>query len=81
MSSSYHRHSGMFNGEFHCFNCKKLLLIEITGLYEIRLMCPRCKTKIFVSTLEPIPIATKNKEKANAPIIEKENGFAEAKAY
>jgi len=47
--------------EFRCYNCGKLLVKHITGHYELKLDCPRCKTTIDIKCKEAIPITLGDK--------------------
>jgi hypothetical protein len=40
---------------FKCYVCKKLLIVDIQGEYVIKLQCSRCKTKIILECMNPVP--------------------------
>lgn len=52
---------------FKCYVCKKILLTNIEGEYTIKLNCSRCKTKITLECVDPVPsvLAVKNGELVN----------------
>ena len=45
------------NGEkpFRCYVCHNILLIDVEGEYKIKLRCKRCKTKITLESVNPLP--------------------------
>lgn len=49
---------------FRCYVCNKVLLVSIEGEYEVKLNCPRCKTRIVLICRYPVPaeLAVKNGE-------------------
>jgi DNA-directed RNA polymerase subunit RPC12/RpoP len=40
---------------FNCYVCGKLLISDIEGEYTLKLVCPRCETKIVVQTKTALP--------------------------
>ena len=40
---------------FFCYNCGKMLMINIEGEYTIKMRCARCKTVITVERQNPVP--------------------------
>lgn len=40
---------------FKCYVCGKLLCISIIGEYIVKLNCFRCKTKITLECVNPLP--------------------------
>lgn len=46
------------NGEipFKCYVCRNILLTDIEGEYIIKMRCKRCKTKITLETVDPLPV-------------------------
>jgi len=61
MSSVYYRTPEMMGEKnFRCHNCGKMFIKDITGIYTMKLVCPRCKTEITVKTKERIPNANNN---------------------
>lgn len=52
---------------FKCYVCGKVLLVDVSGEYIIKLNCPRCKTCITLECREPIPavLAVKHGELVN----------------
>jgi hypothetical protein len=40
---------------FRCYVCGKMLAVSIEGEYRVRLQCHRCKTKITLETVKPLP--------------------------
>lgn len=58
MTKSYYRTPEMVTGgEFRCYNCNKALVKKVSGsVYELELVCPRCKAHIKVTCKEPIPV-------------------------
>lgn len=42
---------------FRCPMCRKQLLLDVQGEYQIQLICHRCKTRITLKTMQPLPDA------------------------
>jgi DNA-directed RNA polymerase subunit RPC12/RpoP len=41
---------------FKCYVCSNILLVDVEGEYRIKLRCKRCKTKIILETMKPLPV-------------------------
>lgn len=46
---------------FKCYVCRKMLIVHIEGEYAVRLLCPRCKTKIYLETEKSVPVGLMSK--------------------
>ena len=40
---------------FNCYVCGKMMAVDIQGEYILKLMCPRCHTKITLETVKVLP--------------------------
>jgi hypothetical protein len=49
--------TGEIEGEkpFRCYVCNKYLFVHVEGEYVVKLVCPRCKTKIVLECRNPLP--------------------------
>lgn len=47
---------------FRCYACGKLLAVKLRGQYSVSFRCPRCKSYIFIKSVQPLPWLDKNKE-------------------